>query len=156
MTDNGHSSLEGILCQRWSWISVKGRMEWGRLGQMRMGEGSSLVRRGRIPPFALLLYCIICICTVILERVSLCRPGWPGPLRDPPASASSVLGLIECTPTPGRIPCSFEEKRRKERVKATFEGGSLETQASDLPASNSWVLGYWYGYRYPIWFRSIF
>lgn len=50
---------------------------------------------------------------VILERGSLCRPGWPGPLRDPPASVSSVLGLTESTPTPGRIPCSFEEKKRE-------------------------------------------
>ncbi|XP_042552587.1 general transcription factor 3C polypeptide 2 isoform X1 [Dipodomys spectabilis] len=35
------------------------------------------------------------------QVVSLCnRPGWPG-TRDPPASASRVLGLQECTTTPG-------------------------------------------------------
>jgi hypothetical protein len=44
------------------------------------------------------------------DRVSLCRPGCPGThsvdqaglqLRNPPASASQVLGLKACTTTPG-------------------------------------------------------
>jgi hypothetical protein len=45
-----------------------------------------------------------------LDRVSLCSPGCPGThfvdqagleLRDPPASASQVLGLKACAATPG-------------------------------------------------------
>ena len=44
------------------------------------------------------------------DRVSLCSPGWPGAhsvdqaglkLRNPPASASQVLGLKACTAMPG-------------------------------------------------------
>jgi hypothetical protein len=47
---------------------------------------------------------------VFPDRVSLCRPGCPGThfvdqadleLRDPPASASRVLGLKACATTPG-------------------------------------------------------
>jgi hypothetical protein len=46
-----------------------------------------------------------------LHRVSLCSPGCPAThfvdqagleLRDPPASASRVLGLKACATTPGR------------------------------------------------------
>jgi hypothetical protein len=44
------------------------------------------------------------------DRVSLCSPGYPGThsvdqagleLRNPPASASRVLGLKACATTPG-------------------------------------------------------
>jgi hypothetical protein len=47
---------------------------------------------------------------VFRNRVSLCSPGYPGThsvdqagleLRNPPASASQVLGLKECATTPG-------------------------------------------------------
>jgi hypothetical protein len=47
---------------------------------------------------------------VLRDRVSLCGPGCPGTrsvdqagleLRNPPASASQVLGLKACTTTPG-------------------------------------------------------
>jgi hypothetical protein len=47
-----------------------------------------------------------------LDRVSLCSPGCPGThsvdqagleLRDPPASASQVLGLKVCASLPGCI-----------------------------------------------------
>ena len=47
---------------------------------------------------------------VFRDRVSLCSPGCPGThfidqagleLRNPPASASQVLGLKACTTTPG-------------------------------------------------------
>jgi hypothetical protein len=46
------------------------------------------------------------------DRVSLCSPGCPGAhsvdqadleLRNPPASASQVLGLKACATTPGRM-----------------------------------------------------
>jgi hypothetical protein len=49
---------------------------------------------------------------VFRERVSLCSPGCPGThsvdqaglkLRNPPASASQVLGLKACTTTPGLV-----------------------------------------------------
>jgi hypothetical protein len=63
-------------------------------------------------------YCIMPIGTlfffffflVFRDRVSLCSPGCPGTyfvdqagleLRNPPASASQVLGLKACTTTPG-------------------------------------------------------
>jgi hypothetical protein len=48
---------------------------------------------------------------VFRDRVSLCSPGCPGAhfvdqagleLRNPPASASQVLGLKACTTTPGK------------------------------------------------------
>jgi hypothetical protein len=47
---------------------------------------------------------------VFRDRVSLCSPGYPGThsvdqvgleLRNPPASASRVLGLKACATTPG-------------------------------------------------------
>jgi hypothetical protein len=50
---------------------------------------------------------------VFRDRVSLCSPGWPGThsvdqaglkLRNPPASASQVLGLKACATMPG---CGF-------------------------------------------------
>jgi hypothetical protein len=49
---------------------------------------------------------------VFRDRVSLCSPGCPGThsvdqagleLRNPPASASGVLGLKACATTPGSI-----------------------------------------------------
>lgn len=36
-----------------------------------------------------------------LERVSVCRTGWPGTHRYPPASDSAVLGLKVCATMPG-------------------------------------------------------
>ena len=33
------------------------------------------------------------------QSLSLCRPGWPQSHRDPPASASQVLGLNACATT---------------------------------------------------------
>jgi hypothetical protein len=53
---------------------------------------------------------------VFPDRVSLCSPGCPGThfvdqvgleLRNPPASASQVLGLKACATTPGHIFFSY-------------------------------------------------
>jgi hypothetical protein len=53
------------------------------------------------------LFCFF-VCFVFRDRVSLCSPGCPGThsvdqagleLRDPPVSASQVLGLQACTTT---------------------------------------------------------
>jgi hypothetical protein len=53
---------------------------------------------------------LIFLFLVFQDRVSLCSPGCPGThfvdqacleLRNPPASASQVLGLKACTTTPG-------------------------------------------------------
>ena len=59
-------------------------------------------------------FLFVCFC-FFRDRVSLCSPGCPGThfveqagleLRNPPASASRVLGLKVCTTTPGHF-CSF-------------------------------------------------
>jgi hypothetical protein len=51
----------------------------------------------------------VLFCFVFQDRVSLCSPGCPGTqsvdqagleLRNPPASASQMLGLKVCTTTP--------------------------------------------------------
>jgi hypothetical protein len=56
--------------------------------------------------FFVVFFCLF----VFRDRVSLCSPGCPGThfvdqagleLRNPPASASRVLGLKACTTTPG-------------------------------------------------------
>ena len=64
------------------------------------------------PIFFLFLFCFafcFCCCFVFRDRVSLWlwslpgtgsyRPGWPRTHRDPPASASQVLGLKVCATT---------------------------------------------------------
>jgi hypothetical protein len=52
---------------------------------------------------------LLCFVFVFQDRVSLCSPGCPGThsvdqtglkLRNPPASASQVLGLKACATTP--------------------------------------------------------
>jgi hypothetical protein len=57
--------------------------------------------------FSLFVCLFVCL---FLDRVSLCSPGCPGTdsvdhadleLRNPPASASQVLGLKVCATTPG-------------------------------------------------------
>jgi hypothetical protein len=57
-----------------------------------------------------LFYFILFFCCFFRDRVSLCSPGCPGThfvdqtgleLRNPPASASQVLGLKACATTPG-------------------------------------------------------
>ena len=61
---------------------------------------------------------------VFRDRVSLCSPGCPGThfvdqagleLRNPPASASRVLGLKACATTPGYNSEHFEEVNRLPR-----------------------------------------
>jgi hypothetical protein len=56
------------------------------------------------------LFCIFLFVCFFRDRVSLCSPGCPGThsidqvgleLRNPPASASRVLGLKACATTPG-------------------------------------------------------
>jgi hypothetical protein len=56
------------------------------------------------------LFCLVLFC--FRDRVSLCSPGCPGThsvdqaglkLKDPPASASQVLGLKACATTARRI-----------------------------------------------------
>jgi hypothetical protein len=62
--------------------------------------------------FCFVLFCFVLFCFVFRDRVSLCSPGCPGThsvdqagleLRNPPASASQVLGLKACATTPGRF-----------------------------------------------------
>jgi hypothetical protein len=54
---------------------------------------------------------VVCLFVCFQDRVSLCSPGCPGThfvdqaelkLRNPPASASQVLGLKACTTTTWR------------------------------------------------------
>jgi hypothetical protein len=56
---------------------------------------------------------LVCLFLVFRDRVSLCRPGCPGThfvdqagleLKNPPASASQVLGLKACATMPGMSP----------------------------------------------------
>jgi hypothetical protein len=63
--------------------------------------------------FCFVLFCFVLFCFVFRERVSLYSPGCFGThfvhqagleLRNPPASASRVLGLKACATTPG---CGF-------------------------------------------------
>jgi hypothetical protein len=58
--------------------------------------------------FLLLCFVLFCFVLFFRDRVSLCSPGCPGThsvdqggleLRNPPASASRVLGLKACTTT---------------------------------------------------------
>jgi hypothetical protein len=63
--------------------------------------------------FLFFLFCFVLFCFVLFcfrDRVSLYSPGCPGAhfvdqagleLRNPPASASGVLGLKACATTPG-------------------------------------------------------
>jgi hypothetical protein len=64
--------------------------------------------------FIISMYVCMYVCMYLFgfsgDRVSLCSPGCPGTnsvdqagleLRNPPASASRVLGLKVCTTTPG-------------------------------------------------------
>jgi hypothetical protein len=55
-------------------------------------------------------FLFVCLFVFFQDRVSLCSPGCPGThfvdqagleLRNRPASASRVLGLKACAPTPG-------------------------------------------------------
>jgi hypothetical protein len=63
-------------------------------------------------------FCSVLFCFVFRDRVSLCSPGCPGThfadqagleLRNPPASASQVLGLKVCTTTT-RLDIVFKEE----------------------------------------------
>jgi hypothetical protein len=60
--------------------------------------------------FCLFVFCFVLFGLVFRDRVSLCSPGCPGThfvdqaglkLRNPPASASRMLGLKACATTPG-------------------------------------------------------
>jgi hypothetical protein len=60
--------------------------------------------------FCFVLFCFVLFCFVFQDRVSLYSPGCPGThfvdqaglkLKNPPASASRVLGLKACATTPG-------------------------------------------------------
>jgi hypothetical protein len=64
--------------------------------------------RFRVQPFLFFFFFFFLL--VFRDRVSLCSPGCPGThfvdqagleLRNPPASASRVLGLKVCATTPG-------------------------------------------------------
>jgi hypothetical protein len=71
--------------------------------------------RGNCVCVCTLLFLFVCLfCFVFRDRVSLCSPGCPGAhfvdqagleLKNPPASASRVLGLKACVTTPGV--CTF-------------------------------------------------
>jgi hypothetical protein len=72
---------------------------------------SALVTEPRVtvPPF----FVVVVVFFVFRDRVSLYSPGCPGThfvdqagleLRNPPASASRVLGLKACATTPGSVP----------------------------------------------------
>jgi hypothetical protein len=64
--------------------------------------------------FVCLFFWFVFVFFVFQDRVSLCSPGCPGThfvdqagleLRNPPASASRVLGLKACATTPGSFVC---------------------------------------------------
>jgi hypothetical protein len=64
--------------------------------------------------FCFVLFCFVCL--FFRDRISLCSPGCPGThsvdqagleLRNPPASASRVLGLKACATTPGLVCGSY-------------------------------------------------
>jgi hypothetical protein len=67
------------------------------------------------PSFCFVLFCFVLFCFVLFvfrDRVSLYSPGCPGThfvdqvgleFRNPPASASRVLGLKACATTPGPL-----------------------------------------------------
>jgi hypothetical protein len=83
----------------------------------------------------LLLFCFV----LLWDRVSLYSPGCPGThsvdqagleLRNPPASASWVLGLKVCATTPGsRL---FLEGLSKSHPSSTNSGGSKSLLFSSL------------------------
>jgi hypothetical protein len=70
-----------------------------------------------------LFVCLFVCLFVFRDRVSLCSPGCPGThfvdqagleLRNPPASASRVLGLKACATTPGPPNFFFKDKDNQE------------------------------------------
>jgi hypothetical protein len=70
------------------------------------------------------IFVCLFVCFVFRDRVSLYSPGHPGThfvdqagleLRNPPASASQVLGLKACATTPGSVPGSWIRKDRSRR-----------------------------------------
>jgi hypothetical protein len=81
------------------------------LADLVLGAGEEKLSSNRVEleSFLLLLLFFVLFC-FFCDRVSLCSPGCPGThsvdqaglkLRNPPASASQVLGLKACATTPG-------------------------------------------------------
>jgi hypothetical protein len=78
----------------------------------------------------------VCVCFFFfLDRVSLCSPGCPGThfvdqaglkLRNPLASASQVLGLKACAPTPG-LPCFLHGPWRVSSWPNAYEAGPVQS-----------------------------
>jgi hypothetical protein len=78
------------------------------------------------------LFVCLFVCLFFQDRVPLCSPGWSGThsvdqagleLRNPPASASQVLGLKVCTTTTRVI--HFYEAREMEIWKWGWGDGSV-------------------------------
>jgi hypothetical protein len=76
---------------------------------------SKFRRHRNVLPWAFFLFCFVLFCFVFRDRVSLYSPGCPGThsvdqagleLRNPPASASRVMGLKACATLPG-LPWAF-------------------------------------------------
>jgi hypothetical protein len=90
--------------------------------EVRTGTQPGLEPRGRVPmrteamEESCYLFCLFVVfCLFFPDRVSLCSPGCPGThsvdqasleLRNPPASASQVLGLKACATT-ARQECCY-------------------------------------------------
>jgi hypothetical protein len=73
------------------------------------GTGSLFYSKGLFVVVVVVVV-VLFVCFCFRDRVSLCSPGYPGThfvdqagleLRNPPASASRVLGLKACATTPG-------------------------------------------------------
>jgi hypothetical protein len=92
-------------------VVIEGTRGRKRVADSLLEAGSPWGDEGRRDGcFVLVLF----FCFWFFETGFLCSPGCPGThsedqagleLRDPPASASQVLGLKACTTTPGSVLC---------------------------------------------------
>jgi hypothetical protein len=112
--------LPRVFTSRWlsvrdSWVHAESGIEWGVSPQTELycyaQVAETEVRASSLGVQGIFFKDLfVCLFLVFRERVSLCSPGCPGThsldqagleLRDPPASASQVLGLKACATTPG-------------------------------------------------------
>jgi hypothetical protein len=104
---------------------------WGEAGRRLTSCGKVDVRKSLLQaprPLFCLFVCLLACLFVFQDRVSLCRPGCPGTrsihqdapeLRDPPASASWMLGLKACVTTTWHL-------------RPLLKQGALQTVPDDL------------------------
>jgi len=81
--------------------------QYGRKAAKGKMAKNTALPKGLLIPFCF-IYLHVYLCLFILEAgflcvaldvLEFCRPGWPRNHKDPPASASWVLGLKECSTT---------------------------------------------------------